>query len=76
MSRIIYLYYSTKMTDVSTYIEAEDNAAKFYEKNDQNVNPLDYKNYSTVYLEPPQLVSLSNATNKQTPHTINLYSHK
>ena len=60
------------MTDVSTYIEAEDYATTLYEKYYGCETRPKLENYTTIYIESPRVFTPNNCTSTYSKNTIDL----
>ena len=60
------------MTDVSTYIEAEDYATTFHEKYYSCETRPKLENYTTIYIDSPSVFTPNTCTSSNSKNTIYL----
>jgi hypothetical protein len=58
------------MTDVSTYIEAEEHVTNFYEKYYGCETRPKLENYTTIYIDSPRVFTPNNCTSSYSKNTI------
>ena len=56
------------MTDVSTYIEAEDYVEKFYEKLGSYETTIKLENHTAIYIDTPRMFVCNNFIGNCTQH--------